>query len=251
MVTIDVFVGALLGEITKGRAISDQASVRLAEYYLNSELLKGFPVPRMQISTLEVDLQFAVAAKARESLLLEDEEVQKSIRYQMRDFLGSLPNHPAFHTYFRNDASLSVKWKGGLDDLSRRIGQVLTKPPTDCAAVIHKLSVSAQNYFCELAPDDLRLSVSSLLMRPLKRGKDKMSLRTIIEEQVRAIVAPLGGGNKETAPEAPVDLNILVGAAELEKLNPSLLNKMKITVSPSDRRWVVSEKDEKKVYILS
>jgi len=249
MTTIDAFVGALLAEISKGRGISDHASVRLAEYYLNHELLKGFPVPRMQVSTLDIDFQFAVAVNARASHLLEDPEIQKGIRYRLVDFLAGLPADRDFREYFRGDASLGAKWKDGLADLSRRLEQVLAKPAPDGIELIQKLSVSAHNYFYESAPDDLRLHVSSLLMRPLKRREDHKSMTMVIEERIREIVAVVSEGRAQVA-EAPDDFQILVGAKDLEKLNPSLLNRMKITVSPSDRRWVVSEKDGEKIHIL-
>jgi hypothetical protein len=250
MVRIEEFVGVLLGAIAKGRAISDQASVRVAEHYLNHELLKGFPVPRMQISDLEVNVNFALAATARECLLLEDEEVQKSIRYRMRDLLGSLPGHPDFKAYFRNDSSLEAKWKGGLGDLDRRLEQVLRSHHTDFPALIHKLSVSAHNYFYEHAPDDLGLNVSSLLASPVKGRKDNKSMRLLIEDHVRETIMLRREGGEEVSPGAPAELNILLGAEELEKLNPSLLNRLKITVSPADRRWISSERDGHKVHIL-
>lgn len=250
MTTIDAFVGALLKEIAKGRAISDQASVRLAEAYLKDELLKGFPVPRMQIGELQVDLNFAMAAQARESVLLQDEEVQKNIGHCMRGFLGSLPRDRNFRAYFRNDAALASRWREGLDELIARIERALTRPPTDYRTVFQKLSVSTHNYFCELAPGDLQLPVTALLAKPIRRRADALSMKALIEEYVRGIVAPLTGNGHDVVREEAHDFNILVGAAELQKLDTSMLNKLKITISPADRRWVVSEKDGHKIHIL-
>jgi len=249
MITIDAFVGALLGEIAKGRGIGDQASVRLAEHYLHHDLLKGFPVPRMQVSTLEIDLSFAVAANARENHLLEDQEVQKGIRFQVRDFLAGLPQDRDFREYFRDDVSLAAKWRKGLGGLHDRLEHVLAKPAPDREALIQKLSMSAQNYFHESAPEDLRLAVGKLLARPPRRRKNGRSMVKVIEDQIRAIVAVVGE-NEPQAAEPPADFKVLVTAAELDKVNPSLLNRMKITVSPADRRWVTSEKDGEKVHIL-
>jgi hypothetical protein len=76
-------------------------------------------------------------------------------------------------------------------------------------------------------------------------------MKALIEEYVRGIVAPLVGRSHEAVPEEPHDFNILIGAAELQHVDASILNKLKITISPADRRWVVSEKDGHKIHILS
>lgn len=249
-ITVGAFVGALVAETARGRAISDRASIQIAEQYLHHELLRGFSVPRMQIRDLEVDLNFAVASSQRGAFFLEDDEVQKNIGYRMRDFLASLPRHRDFNSYFRNDAHLVARWTSGLDEMTRRFHHVLVRPGMDSASVIHGLSLSVQNYFYELAPDDLQLRVSSLLSRPINKARGADSMQTMIEREIQTIVTSADKSEPQESPESPPNLKILVGAAQLEKLSPNLLSKMKITVSPSDRKWVVSEKDGEKVYIL-
>ncbi len=252
MITLGSFLGALLEEIGRARAISDRASVQVAEQYLRHELLKGFPVPRMQFRDVEVELNFAVASKLHGAFFLEDEEVQKSISYQMRDFLSSLPGHRDFRTYFGKDTALAARWNGGLDEMARRFAHILAKPTADAEAVIQILSLSVRNHFHESASGDLRMTVSMLLARSLqKQPGEPDSMQAIVEQHVRAIVTSMDRSRREGAAlDAAPNLNILVGAAELEKLNPAVLNRVKITVSPSDRRWVVTDQDGKKIHIL-
>jgi hypothetical protein len=250
-ITVGTFVGALLGETTRARAIGDRASLYVAEQYLQNDLLRGFSVPRMQIRDLEVDLNFAVASKLRGAFFLEDEEVQKYIGYQMRDFLGSLPAHRDFSAYFRDDAELAARWASGLDETTRCFRRIVSKPEADAASAIHSLSLSVQNYFYESAPAGLRLGLFSLLNRPIGKGGRPDSMKTIIEERVRTIITSAGASKPEESSELPLNLEILVGAAQLEKLNPCVLSKIKLTLSSADRRWVASDQDGKKVYILS
>jgi len=251
MITLETFLGALLDQTARARAISDQASVHIAEEYLHHELLKGYSVPRMLLRDVEVELQFAVASGRQGAPFLDDEEVQKSITYQLRDWVSNLPNHRSFRSYFGKNNQLAASWRSGLEEMSKRFAQILSKPDADLASVMHSLSLSVQNYFHESATEDLRSSVSSLLVRPLrKQSGQARSMHTIIEQQIRTIVTSMDRNKSEGRSDVAPNLNVLVGAAELEKLNPAILDKIKVTITPSDRRWVASEQDGKKVYIL-
>ena len=249
MITLDAFLGGLLAGAARARTVSDKASVQIADQYLRHDLLKGFPVPRMQVRDLEVVLHFAVSSKLAAASSLQDDEVQRSICYQMTDFLGGLPAHRDFKDYFGTDAQLAGKWTASLEAMTRRFSQVMAKV-ADSASAIHGLSLSVRNYFYETAPEHRRKDVSSLLARRLRKTGEERSMQGIIEEQIRTIVTSMEQVTPEAGENGALNFNILVGAAELEKLNPAVLNSIKITLNPADRRWVVSEHDGQKVYTL-
>src|SRR5438045_374816 len=100
MITIRQFLGALLEEVTKARAISDAASVQIAKKYLEHPFLKGFPVPRMHVRDIELELSFAVAGDVSAVSIFEDEEVRQNIRHQIRQFLENLPSNPDLSSFF-------------------------------------------------------------------------------------------------------------------------------------------------------
>ena len=82
----------------------------------------------------------------------------------------------------------------------------------------------------------------------------RVHLAAVTEQQIRTIVTSADKSGSAQSPggdAASPNLEILVGAAQLNTLNPALLSKMKITISPSDRRWVASEQDGKTVHILA
>jgi len=252
MITVKAFVGALLDEVAQARVLSDQASLHVAQRYLDNDLLRGFPVPRMQISTIDLELNFAVASRLDGPSFLDDEEVQRNVGYQLRELLHSLPGRPEFHAYFGKDVELAARWRNGLGEMTTRFVKVLARPSTEVAGVVRALSLSAQNYFCESAPEELRHKVSALLGQAMDgyKAEGADSMKAIVEREIVAILSALDKSVKEEAAGGPPDLNVLIGAAELEKLNPGLLHRVKITVSPSDRRWVATEQDGKKIYIL-
>jgi hypothetical protein len=60
MAGIDDIVGALLRDVTNSRVTSDMYSRNISRYYEQDAILRRFPVPRMEIDTLEMDLSFAI-----------------------------------------------------------------------------------------------------------------------------------------------------------------------------------------------
>ena len=54
------FIGHILSEITTARAQADSESVRLAELYAGHELMRTFPVPRIRIQDVQVNVPVIV-----------------------------------------------------------------------------------------------------------------------------------------------------------------------------------------------
>lgn len=61
MAQLKDIVGALLRDIVEGQAIADRRSRELCELYYKDPLLRHFPVPRVKISSIELDLKFAIS----------------------------------------------------------------------------------------------------------------------------------------------------------------------------------------------
>ena len=248
MVTARLFVAALLEEISRARELSDRASVRVAQSYLRDEFLRGFPVPRMQIGNLEMELNFMLASKVREATHLEGKEVQKNVSYQLRSYLHEMPRNGAFKTYFRSDAELSKSWLHGLDDVTRRFQQVLEHGGVEHSDIVHNLCLAVHNYFHESSPPQLRSTIADLLAK--SRGKGNTGAYTVliaahVEEVMASVRAPA-----QSDEESSSDVNLLIGAAELEKYPAALLQKMKLTISHADRRWVITDQNGTKVHVL-
>lgn len=251
MITIKNFVGAMLEEVTRARVLSDAASARIADQYLNHEILKGFPVPRMHIRDIQLELNFAVSPVQNGGSKLESEEVQKNIVHRMHDLVYGFSEHPDFTGFFEKDDKLKLAWKEGLNQLPARFARVLVQPAAGVTDVTKNLSIIVENYFYELAPGNVRSNLSKLLDHPMRMHKLKEgdSMRASISNQVSALIA-VATNVHPTSSSDPLDITVLVGAAELEKINPDQLHKLKITLDSSDRKWVTIEKDGEKTYIL-
>ena len=60
MIYLGDYIGHILGELTLARAQADGETVRLAEFYADHELLKHFPVPRLRIQDIQLDISVLV-----------------------------------------------------------------------------------------------------------------------------------------------------------------------------------------------
>lgn len=60
MATLQAYLAGILNEISEARAVSDYKSALIAEGYLKDKILKGYSVPRMRISNVEIDIPAAI-----------------------------------------------------------------------------------------------------------------------------------------------------------------------------------------------
>jgi len=64
MAELSEYLGHILCEITRARAMADAEAVRVAKSYVNdpSELLRHFPTPRMRLPKIEISVPIAIRA---------------------------------------------------------------------------------------------------------------------------------------------------------------------------------------------
>lgn len=60
MVYLGDYLGQILSEITIARVQADLESVRIAELYANHDLLKHFPVPRVRLGDVDLDIPIII-----------------------------------------------------------------------------------------------------------------------------------------------------------------------------------------------
>jgi hypothetical protein len=82
MAGIHDIVGALLRDITNARVTSDMYSRNISRYYEQDALLRRFPVPRMEVDTLEMDLKFAINDVQIDPLRTEAMEARLAIIFE-------------------------------------------------------------------------------------------------------------------------------------------------------------------------
>jgi hypothetical protein len=260
MITLKAFLGAFLEQVTFARAMGDSASVRVAEQYRNHDFLKGFPIPRMHIQDLQLELNFAVASKAGASSIFEDEEVKKNIRLKIRQLVATLPDQEQFKQYFAKAPRLREVWNNQLDGLDQRVERALARYQSDQAdradrsLLTQGLSLVLENYIREVILSQGRDQSFSLIdeLFHARRSQDERPLiGDFIEDNIKKILGAIDTVEQASDSSTSLfDLKVMVEVSELEKVDPSRLHKVKLAFSSSDRKWVVGEKNGEKTYLL-
>lgn len=247
MLTAKTFIGSLLDQISLAQAMSDRASVAIADEYLQDDLLKGFPVPRMQINQMDLELNFTVPSRLAGARRLDDVEVQKNITYRLRQMLQELPARPELNGIIDPRSAFTDKWSTGLDELANRLRGIVANTDLGYDEVLSRLGVCIENYVYESVSDDVRASVGAALFVQ----RDKVSpLTAVLDQGIREVMDLLPSETDEAATSDPLDVCVLVGPADLDKASAGCVNKMTVSISPANRRWVVSQQNGQPVHML-
>jgi len=261
-------LGGLIGQIDRGRSQADLASVEVANVYRNHPLLRAFPVPKIRLDQLELDLKLAFAsppagrgiftpqARARvldriSTLLRELPEAEPDLRELLRperpdrpESPGPGPDRPERPETERRAVELDPEqvWGPGRDDAQRRIGDVL---PTGVEADAVSLAAAASTIVRgALLGSVVRQEAQVPIARVrafIARQADEFEDR--LREQLRVIL------EEEIARERPGDggLEVMITAEELHALPPDKVTSVRLTLRESDREWTSIEEAEGQV----
>jgi hypothetical protein len=256
MVTVRQFVGAILEELTKARAISDAASVRIANQYLAHPLLKGYPVPRMHLKDIEIEMNFAVAPGLTEISVFDNEDVRQNVRNQLRQMLQNLPQSGALKPHFDADPHLAERWNKTMGELDDRFERAMTRPGAGKADAINNLCLIVENAAFEVLATSGKETVLgqyfARLFEKREGAHQNPAITGDIRDQVTRIVECVDTLEAEAEGITDLlDLKVLVEARELEKVGHSAVQKMKLTFNSSDRKWIASEQNGQKTHTLA
>ncbi len=248
--------------LSKGRTLSDQVSVQIADRYLQHDYLRGFPVPRMSLKTVEVEVNFAVGATTQLASLMKQPEIGRNIVNRFRDLLHDLPNSDMFRSQFGQRAFRDEDWKSGTDELIDAVQKILAEPPSDKATLQHLLTLATENFFYRMHQARPQAGLLAGLRgmfgaaaTPAAGGDTRTdaartdAIRSWTTQQVGSVLGAAIPGGLDGLDEEP-DLQILVGGGELEGRSAGQLHKAKLSFTSEDRKWVASEKDGARTFIL-
>lgn len=252
MLTLSKFVGAFTQGLTLGRTMSDGTSVKVAQQYLNHDYLRGFPIPRMTLKHVDLDVNFTVGSFMGLDTLLGEPEVRKNIVNRFREMLAQLPSSDTFKSQFGSN-KVPDEWDEQVETLLATIERVLGSKLGDRSGLTYVLGLAIENFFYELhraKPNEGLLAG----LRALFSGSDDTphpapsadAIRTWASQQVTSLLDAALPPDTSDLP----DLNILVGGADLEAIGPGNLHTAKLSFAADDRKWVASERNGEKNFTL-
>jgi hypothetical protein len=252
----------LLGEIIKGftqaREAADKASRDVANRYLGDDLLRGFPTPRMTVQNADLDLVFKVVDRKDISYMITlpstQQVIYETISHALHDLMNQADDAKLVEGFKAVKRDWAASQKSFMDSLSA--GAVASEGSRDSFAAI--LQMILLNFFH--SQEKKASSGDGFLHDLFHRGGDRASqtpgdptfaipsaLRDWIKVTVQSILA-------EVLPDPQSDdiqdLEIHIGGSQLEHTPTDALQRLKLTLTSQDRKWVASGSDDDKTYIL-
>lgn len=256
MISLGHFVSGLMQALTVGRTMSDRTSLKVADEYLNHDLLRGFPIPRMTLKQVDLEIKFAVNSTTQLEAFLKEPEVSRNIINRFRDVLIGLPENDLFRAQFKSAGFRESEWQQNLQDILASIERILSGQITDRATLTRFLALAVENFLFKIHHSKPQAG----LLNGLRRIFSTPETATGAAPEADSLSTWAAGQTTDilnmvipAAVEEGVELHVLVGGAELESKKAELVQTAKISFGSADRKWIASGQSDttgEKIYIL-
>ena len=240
MTRLSDVVGAVIGQIGKGRSQADIAALEVAQAYKDHPLLKEFPVPRLTLDEVVIDLKMSVSATPAPQTYLTT-EARDEILSKVGTLVDALPEAEpsvrAVHDEFPGARDVWAKAK------SRAVDRVAVLFPIG-AEIDAKLSAEGaasmiiDSHLSDTITDRSAKVGATKAMAFLRTDAPQVESR--LAPQIREIIEEA----LQAQPAAPERLDVLVTASELQAIPPEKITTMRLTLRESDRSWTEIETEE-------
>lgn len=212
MVYLGDYIGQLLAELTSARLQSDVETVRVAELYASHNLLKHFPVPRIRIGTIDLEIPVTVVrveeanTEDSERLAVTPLELLKRFQLLLREQLDV------------HGLQLSPEEMNAMNVRLERSGKAMIRPRAvsmDTNFAADEFSMNVQRFLEELEKHKEKARPLSEQLRTIARV-DFISVRP---SRSRLVVGVTTSEIKEAPPESVVRITIRVSEEGVEWTN--------------------------------
>jgi hypothetical protein len=229
-------IGALATHIARGRSQGDLSTVEVARLYQEHPLLSTFPVPRVSIDEIVLDLKFAVnetpippksvSGLVRERLIRETGALlAKAIREDVQ-VAALAQKSPVFASTLETVSAQTIA----------RIEELIPEGVAiDPKSIGRSLASTARIQLAAVAtPAEARLE-ERIVREFVAKGSAEIEARlgAAVEASLSKTLAGL--------PMDPSRLSIQLTAAELQSIPPDRIQTMRLTFKESDRSWTQVE----------
>jgi len=239
MASLGDVVGALVSEIGRGRSQGDVAAAEIAQIYKDHPVLSSFPIPRMTLDEVVVDLRLAIAETAATPSIpgAIDDETRSEILARLNEIASQLPaTDPILKTYDALQATpFKDTWAAATVKIAEQLAALL--PPggtisTTSVAVAAAALIQGHLCSCLLAPESgVPPATAQEILSQHAPGIEQRLRETILT----AVADIIAAHYPQVAPE---HLEVLVTAAELQAIPPERLTTLKLTLRETDQSWV-------------
>lgn len=267
MARLEDVVGAVISQIGRARGQADAASLEVAAAYRDHPLLAAFPVPRLQLEEVTIDLRMAFATPGAEPRAAVGERMMMArvegapetpsvdLPRALSAIVADLPDSDeGCREVADRHPGVRKTWNLKRDEIARKAAEVIPAgrydPETTARAVA---SVVKDGFTATLLDKRARTSPDSTREFYAKHAT---GLESRLVERVRDLLArdapsiaypgrpPVSGGS----PLGPGGLDVLVTAQELEGIPPERIATVRLVLREADREWLREESPDGQVH---
>lgn len=216
------YLGSLLEEVTRARVRADLEAVRVAEIYRSHPLLRNFPIPRVRLPQVEMDVPVLVSEAP------EDEHEGPNGGKIDCESLGK--STVELLTSELRERGLKPTARD-LDAMTRKLVKTARhlEDTTEHAMLVDKMA----SEFCREIPT---------LVRKIRLAEQKLS-----DKDMKAILEKVGASVKQTLtehPPAPLRVRISPLTHQLKEVgDPARLARIKLSLVEEGVEWVRLEEE--------
>jgi len=241
MANLDRVLGAIISNVARGRSQGDAAVVELAKMYLADDVLKSFPIPRMSLDEVVIELRVGISAMAQPGFTAEARQL---LLERLDNTLHSLPERETAlrDVMGREGAPARTLWQS---QRASRLEAVARMLPEGSDINIERVSSAIGT----LAKESVMTVLSDQRIVPTaSRGRESSErLATAFGSRAASEAKVALAEAVKAASQSPSNLDVLVTANELQNVPPDKVSTIRMVLRESDREWTQLESDGKTV----
>jgi len=225
-------LGAVMSQIARGRSQADVAALEVARLYQEHPLLSTFPVPRMTVDEIVLDLKFAISEGPVPPRSVPEAARKKLVQSTASLVSAAVRRDPQIEALAQRAPALGAALDQMEGEIAERVAEAIPADVTlDPKGIARSLAgVLRGRLLAAASHPDARLDLRAL--------RD-FAVRDSAEVENRLAEALERHLQKELAaqPADPQRLRIQVTASELQSIPPDRIQTMRLTLSEADRSW--------------
>lgn len=241
MASLGEVLGAIISQVGKGRSQADMATLEVAKIYKDHPPLSGFPIPKMTLDEVVIDLKMAITTVPAPKTLTPEakEQVLSRLDKVMDDLLVAEPSLDKVRREFPNLLKVGQSTR---DQLKQRLSDLLpVKIEVEPQSIAYGMASAIRGHLTSMvfAVDEKVMNKNSKIFLQREVPQIETKLAPQIQEAISKVL--------EIQPADKNQFDILVTASDLQPIPPEKITNVKLILREADQTWTQIETEKGEV----
>lgn len=234
-------IGAIISQIGKGRSQADMATLEVAQIYKDHPLLSTFPVPRVSLDEVVIDLKMAITAVPVPKVFTS--KAKTDLLSQLGKVVGDLViTESSVDKLSQKFPKFPEIWKSTHNQLMQRLSDLLPiEMEVEPKSIAYGMASTIGGH---LTSTVLKLDARAVNKVPRDfLEKESPLIETKLASQIQETISKL----LEIQSADKNRLDVLVTASDLQSIPPDKITSVKLTLREADQTWTQIETERGEV----